>query len=277
MVVLSVFGKLMKEYKEYRGSGWESVLTLNNLDSFDAIWDLKADWFEEPNIRRGGWSGVCKIKLETENGDSVGVFLKRQENHNTKSWLSRFRGGIPTFYREFKNIIRLIEHDVPTIEPIYFCYRYKEGKSQAILISKDLEGFESLDSAVYARDGALMQDKEQREKIMSAVAKNMYKMHSQRFQHRCLHDKHVFVALVNDVWEVRFLDLEMLRRTWSKNMAMERDLYTFSRRMIGWQWKDKLKFFKMYMDEDKLSSESKVMWHKIIGRLRAKNKMLVEK
>ncbi|KAF3978331.1 MAG: lipopolysaccharide kinase [Methylococcales symbiont of Iophon sp. n. MRB-2018] len=271
VIDVKTLGKLVKEYKS---SVWESILKLNDLEDFDAIWALKADWFEGPNIRRGGWSGVSRIRLNTEDGGSVAVFLKRQENHNAKSWLSRLRRGIPTFYREFKNIRLLTGLNIPTLEIVYFYYRHnKEGKSQAILITKELEGFESLAAESYSRNSALMQDKKQREKLMAAVAMNMGHMHSQRIQHRCFYDKHVFVASINDCWEVRFIDLEKVRRTLTRNIAMERDLYTFSRRMKSWRLSDKIRFFKMYMKEEKLSSYSKAMWYKIVARLRSKGKI----
>ena len=167
-----IFSSIMKAYI---GSGWGRILQFNKLENFDAIWNLKADWFEEPNDRRGGWSGVSRISLKAEKGSSIGVFLKRQENHNTRTWSSPVR-GVPTFYREFKNILRFVANGIPTVEPVYYCDRSYNGKSQAILMTKELEGFEALDATIYARDGVLMQDKVKREQIMLAVANGMRKM-----------------------------------------------------------------------------------------------------
>lgn len=253
------------------GSGWEQILKNNDLESFDSLWTLDVGWFEEPNKRRGGWSGVSRIDLKTEEGGSVGVFLKRQENHSTKTLVKPIKGE-PTFYREFKNILRFVEYGIPTVEPIYFCYRSQNGKSQAILMTKELEGFESLDSAVYAREGALMQDRCIREKIMAAVAKEMRKMHEHGFRHNCLYSKHIFVKLVDNVCEVKFIDLEKLSRSFIKKRAMMRDLYTLPRRIAGWSRSDKLKFLKIYRQEDKLSLESKLIWREIHNRMKAKNK-----
>ena len=63
--------------QEYIGKGWEKILRDNGLADFDSIWNLDAGWFEEPNKRRGGWSGVSRISLKTEEGGSLGMFLKR--------------------------------------------------------------------------------------------------------------------------------------------------------------------------------------------------------
>ncbi len=55
--------------KMYIKAEWQNTLKAQNLDSFDSIWDyeknanIQPDWVEEPNQRRGGWSGVCRIVL----------------------------------------------------------------------------------------------------------------------------------------------------------------------------------------------------------------------
>jgi len=257
--------------KEYIGNGWKKLLQLNSLDSFDSIWELEAGWFEEPNQRRGGWSGVSRISLLTECGDSVGVFLKRQENHNTKVWNSPLK-GIPTFYKEFKNILQFVERDIPTVEPVYFSYRYKAGKSQAILMTKELEGFEPLSSKIYERNSALMQDRVKCEQMMEAVAGGVRKMHDFRFQHNCLYDKHIFVRLVRNSWEVKFIDLEKLSRCFFQKQAVMRDFYTLTRHVTGWRRSDRVKFLKIYMQEEKLSPKSKSIWREIHNKMKAKNK-----
>lgn len=258
----------MANIKEYTGEGWEKILKSNKLNTFDLIWDLEAGWFEEPNERRGGWSGVSRIEVEGENGETIGIFLKRQENHNTKAWNKPFK-GIPTFYREFKNILRFIDNDIPTVEPVYFSYRYKEGNCQAILMTKDLKGFESLDAPLYARDGALMQNKTKREQIMLAVANATRKMHDHHFRHNCFYSKHIFVRCSEDKYEVKFIDLEKLNRNIFKKNAMMRDLYTIPRRISsGWGLKDRMKFFQLYRQEKELSPASKLIWRAIDERMK---------
>lgn len=254
--------------RAYIDSGLRELLGVNGLNNFDAIWDLDADWFEPPNKRRSGWSGVSKVNLQTNAGKTIPVFLKRQENHNTKSWAHPFK-GTPTFYREFKNIIRCRAKNIATVEPIYFNCRYKHGNSQAILITKALTGFDSLDATLYARDSLLLQNKPQRQQLMVAVASVMRQMHYYRLQHNCLYAKHIFVRLSEAeagrerVWEVRLLDLEKLKRTLFHNQAMLRDLSTLSRHISAWKRCDKLQFLKIYRCEDKLSAKSKAIWRAI--------------
>lgn len=258
--------------KEYIDSKWDQIFQLNKLENFESIWNLEAGWFEEPNKRRGGWSGVSRLSLKNETGKSVGVFLKRQENHNTKVWTHPFK-GVPTFYRELKNILRFAANGIPTVEPVYFASRYKNGKSQAILMTKELEGFESLDSSTYARESCLMQNKTRRIQIMHAVADVLRKMHGYGFQHNCLYSKHIFVRPAENEWKVKLIDLEKLSRSFYKKKAMMRDLYTLPRHISGWRRSDRLKFLKIYMQEEKLSPQSKVIWREIQNRMLAKNKL----
>jgi hypothetical protein len=234
--------------KEYIGAGYEQVLQLNGMDSFDSIWNMDAGWFEEPNDRRGGWSGVSRVSLKKENGETVSVFLKRQENHDTKVWNHPIK-GIPTFYHEFKNIRTFIAHGIPTLEPVYFAYRYQKGKSQAILITREL------------------QNRTQREQIMEAVAKAVRKMHEHHFQHRCLYGKHIFLRLVEGHWEVKFIDLEKVRRALFIKKAIMIDFDTLPRHLAGWRCSDRLKFLKIYMQEEKLSRKSKFIWRGINSRM----------
>ncbi|MBY0544184.1 MAG: hypothetical protein K2Q14_01380 [Gammaproteobacteria bacterium] len=67
--------------KDYMNENWQAILKANNLDNFEKLWNLKADWFEEPNKRRGGWSGVSRVELVHPEGGKAVIFLKRQENH----------------------------------------------------------------------------------------------------------------------------------------------------------------------------------------------------
>ncbi|MDZ4099655.1 MAG: lipopolysaccharide kinase InaA family protein, partial [Methylophilaceae bacterium] len=125
---------------EYISEHWRNMLTQNQADNFEALWRLEQDkWFEAPNHRRGGWSGVCKTTLTLPEGGEVGVFIKRQENHFYRSWRHLFRQR-PTFEREFRNIQHYQKHEIPTVEVMYYGHRVVQGKLRAILVTRELEG-----------------------------------------------------------------------------------------------------------------------------------------
>jgi hypothetical protein len=56
-------------------------LQLKQLDDFESIWNLEMEWFEEPNHKKGGWSGVGRLELNLGNSGNLNLFIKKQENH----------------------------------------------------------------------------------------------------------------------------------------------------------------------------------------------------
>ncbi|MBL1320454.1 MAG: lipopolysaccharide kinase [Methylophaga sp.] len=253
---------------DYYGGGWQKILAANNLESFDALWELKTEWFEAPNIRRGGWSGVIKLDLDTPEG-KVGVFIKRQENHLTKTLFNPIKGR-PTFEREFQNLLRLKEHKVPTLEPVYFSARNHNGELQAILITKELAGYLPLDSERFLENSGLIRDAAHKNRLLQAIGDTLRKMHLHHFQHNCLYLKHIFVRPVGNDWDVKVIDLEKLKKTIFKRSAVIRDLYTLHRHTTGWSARDQVVLFKSYRQETKLSKTSKNLWKTIEKKILSK-------
>lgn len=247
---------------QFLDATWQHIFAANNLGTFDALWNLKTEWFEEPNIRRGGWSGVVRINLDTPKG-KVAVFIKRQENHISKTLAHPFK-GIATFQKEFHNLNRLTKHNISTLELIYFCQK----DQQAILITKGLEGYLPLDSARFHH-----LENADKHALLSKIAFEMSAMHQCRFQHNCFYPKHIFASKIAGEWDVRFIDLEKLKRTPLKKQAIERDLFTLYRHAdFNWTTKDRVYFFKAYVNEDKLSKKSKKLWYAVENKLQAKRK-----
>ena len=118
----------------YVNDEWKEILDRNKLRSFDDIWQLEADWFEPPNKRRGGWSGVSKIPL-VNDGKTQWVFLKRQENHLSHS--IRHPLGIPTFQKEIENIKHFERAGIDSLVPVVFGTR----KKRCILITEGLVNY----------------------------------------------------------------------------------------------------------------------------------------
>lgn len=250
--------------KEFYGNNWQKILNENDMGDFDALWRLDAGWFEKPNQRRGGWSGVSKIKLVLPGGGETGAFLKRQENHISKAILHPIK-GVSTFQREFQNIQCFIKKGLPTVDPIYFACRDQEGALQAILITRELEGYQPLSANQFCSNGEIMGDKRERTAILRSLATMMRKMHGYHLQHNCLYAKHVFVKKIGDTWDVRLIDLEKLRWRLFKRSAILRDIGTLYRHGPFYQQKlsSQLLFLKVYMGELKLSEASKSIWRAV--------------
>ena len=256
---------------DYLGEGWQTLLSKNNLATYGSLWRLKADWFEEPNIRRGGWSGVVKVSLKQTNDDPVFIFIKRQENHLSRTWRHPIK-GVATFIKEYNNLRLFHKYDIPTPELVYFGARSNNGKPQAIIATKELVGYQSLNVLLHKSDSSMIIGSKHRQALFKETAKIIYHMHQHRIQHNSLHPKHIFAKPLGDNWDIRIIDLEKAKRRVFKHTASLRDLATLRRQMTELTGKEQITFFKAYVNEAKLSIKSKKLWSQIKNRILKKSK-----
>jgi hypothetical protein len=251
---------------------WRDILVLNNLDDHKKIWALQAEWFEEPNRRRGGWSGVSRIELNLPDGNKVGVFLKRQEDHVSRTLRHPIK-GLPTFAREFEKIRSFEKNHIPSLELIAFEQWEEEGHQCAILMTKELEGYSPLTSEEYQPSGFFVSTMKQKDRLFKKLASLMRTMHKSKLQHNCFYLKHIFAKpLANGEIDLRVIDLEKAKEVFFKERAEFRDLCTLHRHAEQWGAKDQLRFFHIYREEKKLTSQSKKLLRKIIAKVKRKSK-----
>jgi hypothetical protein len=252
--------------QDYINERWQPILAYNGLSDFESLWKLEAPWFEEPNHRRGGWSGVSRYELKLPEGGCGAVFLKRQENHGTPSLMHPVR-GIPTFFREFKRIMNYRSKGIPTLEPVYFASRMAGKDQRAILITEELTGFISLEDRVqsWLKEGA--PNRQIRRSILKSIAVLLQDMHAHGIRHSCFFPKHVFIRLNADgTVDARVIDLEKSRWRPSKTQCAMRDLYSLSRFSSCWSGSDRLWFFKQYLGIERLTPYAKWLWRNIEKR-----------
>lgn len=196
------------------------ILEYNGLAKFEALWSLECDWCEEPNYRRHGWSGVSRHLLKMPEGGFLAVFIKRQQNHNFKSPRHPF-GGLPTAYREYINICRLKRYGLPCPELVFYGHRNTGGQWQAILVTRSLTGYRSLEESL----GSIPPDDlAARTALLASVAETLSRIHRCYLLHGSLYPKHILVQDrnqdgLNHQEACRFrsvlIDLERMRRRFS--------------------------------------------------------------
>lgn len=251
--------------RDYVSPDWQETLKANHLDTFDRLWPVSEDaWFETPNQARGGWSGVTRQVLRLPDGSQTGIFVKRQENHTYRSWRHFFRPAA-TLEREFRNCLRFAQLGIPSMEPLYYAERCVNGKLQAILVTRELEGYRSLDNPAFQPIRQL--PRAERSRVIASVANIIRQMHAQGFQHTCLYPKHLFVR-INDKGnvEARFIDLEKTRWFPFKRWIVVRDFDSLQRHADGWSRTDRLRLFLAYRQERKLDPASKKLLRAILAK-----------
>ena len=255
--------------QEYQASDWKALASNNGLDSFDAIWALDIGWFEEPNQRRGGWSGVSQAEFVLPDGDHAGVFIKRQQDHTART-LAHPLAGVLTFSREFHNLNRLHACGVPTLDILYFAERKLDGKRQSILITRALSGYQSLDVCIKNWQQTGWPDKLAWHQFIDRLAGIARLMHQHRIQHNCFFPKHVFLKDINAQLDIRLLDLEKAKHTFCAEQAMLRDLDSFNRRTLGVTTTDRLRFLLAYYGQQRIDSQVRKTWKKLVRQMRRK-------
>ena len=212
------------------------------MDGFEQIWSMKLPFFEDPNYRRNGRSGVSKHTINDGNGCEMSIFIKRQQNHNYRAWTHPLK-GLPTFYREYKTILRLRQRQINTLRPLYFGVRKSGPDHQAILITLALDGFYPLTQWEKFK-GA------KENSVIKQIAVELSKMHSYKIQHGGLYDKHIFARIDKDTGEAeaKLVDLEKSRYAFSRQKAALHDLDQLFRHSPAWRREHKQLLLEYYLE-----------------------------
>ncbi|MBT2296299.1 lipopolysaccharide kinase InaA family protein [Pseudomonas fluorescens] len=190
--------------------------------SFEHFWDQQGEWVEKPNVRRGGESGVQRIR----SGEGDVLYAKRQTGHTYRSLLHPF--GRPTVLREQDALLALSRLDVG-VPKVIFCGAQRDPihKWRALLVTHALDGFMELEHW-YAAGGRERHGEAGHDRILQALAENLARMHKGRWQHGCLYIKHVFVRVTGEGEsaraEVALLDLEKSRQRLTSRTAASHDM-----------------------------------------------------
>lgn len=200
---------------------------------FDNWWQAKGQWVEAPNLRRGGDSGVQLIS----RGKKV-LYCKRQSGHLYRSL--RHPWGQPTALRELHAYRAFADLGLPVPQVVFGGARKTMAGWQALLVTRRLDGYCSLEEW-YAGRAAAASD-EQRQAVLEGVASYLAQMHRHRWQHGCLYAKHVFVATAADgSVRIALIDLEKARRRLTVAGASRRDMGQLARHRgampaADWAW-----------------------------------------
>ncbi|MCW8962954.1 MAG: lipopolysaccharide kinase InaA family protein, partial [Gammaproteobacteria bacterium] len=236
-------------YMQVHNPQWQPALAAIGMGDFNSIWTFPLQPVDVPNKGRGGWSEVCYYELPDPIFDVKALYIKRQQDFGFFDWRRPFK-GLPTFEREYRNLVWCLERELPVVKPVAFGVRDDKGHRQAVLITQALDNFFSLDS-----------DQEisplnvgRRRMIIRSVASVVKRLHESGLQHGCLYPKHIFVSrqkLNEGIVDIRLIDLEKASPLSIWNKGIMRDLDTLNRRAYGWSNRDRLCFLKQYCSSDR--------------------------
>lgn len=237
---------------------FQSLLERYQLNSFSALWDVKVNWFEEPNVRRGGWSGVGQLRLNEENGNEVLMYVKKQEDHGRRTWRHPIKGE-PTFKREFSNLQFLDQHAFTAPRVVYYGQEETSEHQRAVLATLALDQHQSLEEWVNPNYEQL--NESEKTQFLLTLAEKISQLHSLGMVHRALYPKHIFInpKLASNV---AVIDLEKARLTtlgWYRTFFDLAALFRHS----NWSKDEQLIFFKAYCGKSQLSHSEQWLFEKI--------------
>lgn len=255
-------------------------LEINQLADFASLWRLDEEWFEKPNTRGQGFSGVVTRVLKSETGQSKRVFIKKQEDHTTRSLAHPIK-GIPTFKREYTNIVSLSALGVPTIELLYFGTAEHKGRQRAILVSYALDEFTPVDE--WFRQARSQVSDATAHAVLRALVAAIKSIHQAGYRHGCLYGKHIFIRVaegdvlddhlgdhLDDQIEVRMLDFEKAHRSAFIRRAILKDLSQFVRHCEKLTAADLEYFLARYFDQPNPLRTRRLLMNEI-GKKRSKS------
>jgi len=255
---------------EYINKDWQEDLQNNALSSFEDFWKIDEKWFESPNYRRGGWSGVTRSHLMMGDGTKKAVFIKRQKNHFRKNIKNSFKGNL-TFSIEFEAIMSFREIGIPTLEPVYYGLKKENDDHLAVLVTNGLDEYFPLDELIEIWQQQGWPDIKTRKNIAQSIAHLTSKMHEHKFQHNCFYPKHLFVKVADEV-DTRVIDLEKVKKKRMRNSAMMRDLDTLNRHITNCSLTDRMRFLLAYLDTNTLTDDVKKLWYSLEKKSAKKTK-----
>ena len=241
---------------------FQPMLRSAGLLDIECVAKREFDWFEAPNRRRGGWSGVSRIVLNPEAPDDerTAVFLKIQQNHFYTSWRNCFRQQL-TYQREF-SAINSLNDMVEGLPQILLYAEWAQGKNRGcVLITQALDGWTAFDQWL-----AQEPDNMDIEQVLGQLAGSLRRMHRHRWAHFGLFQKHVFLRRTMDGgFEVRLIDFEKARKTLTRNQSILEDVSRLLRHSPNLSRELQLGFLHAYFQTASFSAAQKRLIRKMRG------------
>lgn len=251
---------------------WEARLNSAGLLDIESVIEREFDWFEAPNKRRGGWSGVTRIVLNPDAAPEKqqAVFLKIQQNHFYIAPNTGFRKRL-TFEREYAAMSALRPACPAIPEVLMFAKWTKDGNRGAILVTEALDEWHLLDDWQRGKASLPKPEPATLHKALAAIAATSRQINQAGWIHMCFSAKHIFIRPNDDSdqFEVRAIDLEKTRKRIGLGRRSVEDSSHFMRHTPELSEADKLCYLQAYFETDSFTPAQR----KLISKMRGAPKL----
>lgn len=246
---------------------WKAQLEKAGLLDLEAVANRQFDWFEPPNHRRGGWSGVSRIILNPEAlpEDQVPVFLKIQQNHWFRAPNNFFRRQL-TFVRENESMTQIAPVVSCTPEVLLFGQWTSGPDTGAVIITRALDGWHPLNGWLQGKNSLVPPDQTTLLKVFESIASTSRLLNNAGWVHLSFSAKHLFVRPNNDsAYDVCLIDYEKCRRHLSSGYRTIKDCSHFMRHTPLMTDALKREYLKFYFQTDVFSPAHRRLIKKMPG------------
>ncbi|HAV14498.1 MAG TPA: hypothetical protein DCX06_13560 [Opitutae bacterium] len=257
---------MFKIQQLWTADAWKSQLSKAGLLDIDAVSQRDFDWFEEPNKRRGGWSGVARIVLNpkaTIEQQSV-VFLKIQQNHFYREPRKLFKKCL-TFEREF-DVLENVGKVSKCVPEVVLFAKWQNGSDVgSILITKALDEWYPLREWILGDNGLTPPDEPTFHRALDAIARCGREINTAGWVHLCFSAKHLFVKPEADgSFSSCVIDFEKSRKHLRSNYRTMKDCSHFMRHTPNLTDSHKRHFLESYFQTNDFTPAQR----KLIGKMR---------
>jgi len=148
---------------------------------------------------------------------------------------------------------------------LYFAERTSGDDRQAILISRELTGYVSLEDHISDWQQHGFPERPVWHRLIRKLAGIASHMHKHHIQQNCFLPKHVFIAGLDGEIDIRLIDFEKANRRLTVESAMLRDLDTFNRRSPGLRTTDRLRFLLAYCGQERVDANVRDIWRRLVA------------
>ena len=245
----------------------EPLLREAGLLDIESASQQNFDWFEAPNRRRGGWSGVSRIELNPEapEAERRAVFLKIQQNHFYIAPKTCFMKRL-TFEREFTAMQALRPHSEAIPQVVMFAKWQENGNQGSILVTEALDSWIPLRPWLLGELNLPQPDEETLQRVIGAIAQTAKEINQAGWIHMCFSAKHIFLKeQLDGIFAVRVVDLEKTRKRVGLARRTIKDCSHFLRHTPNLTDSDKTHFLKAYFNTDSFNPAQKTLISKMRG------------
>ena len=259
---------MFKIKKSWVAPEWVSALKDAGLLDIKSVSKREFDWFESPNRRRGGWSGVTRIVLNPEAAkeNQKAVFLEIQQNHFYRAPSTFFLKRL-SFAREFDALQALapVVSCMPNL--LQFAQWKHDGNQGSLIITEALEGLIPFDQWLKKqKDSADSDQSESILKALQSVASAARELHNAGWAHFGFYPKHAFIRKDEDGhYTTCLIDLEKARQPLRSSQSTVEDASRFLRKATELNNEEKVAYLRAYFQTDTFSDAQKRMIRKMHG------------